>query len=90
MTPGLFRVDLFGNDLPPSSLGRATAKMECLEALCRYGIQKLRGRRAMVRPHVTVTGLANLEPVLHGYQAAVLQRALEIAGAIVFGEADAV
>jgi len=98
MLAGVIRVDLFRNANGLSTSAINVSKMDCLSAFCRLGIQKLTGwhvfglrRTAMIRPHVTVSGLATLDPVLHGYQAAVLRQALETAGAsmIVFAESGA-
>jgi len=78
--PELVRIDLFGSSLqasPPLRVGL----LECLAAFLRAGVQKLVGRRTMIRWRVTVTGLASLDSILHGYQAAILRQALEAAGA---------
>ncbi len=78
--PELVRIDLFGSSLqasPPLRVGL----LECLAAFLRAGVQKLVGRRTMIRWRVTVTGLASLDSILHGYQVAILRQALEAAGA---------
>ena len=77
----LIRVELFGDSTSPSPSARI-GRMQCLEAFIRYGIQKVVGRRTMVKPIVTVFGLTALEADLHGYQAAVLWHALDASGAV--------
>ena len=91
MVAGVIRVDLFRNANGLSTSAINVSKMDCLSAFCRLGIQKLTRRSSMIRPHVTVIGLATLDPVLHGYQATVLRQALESTGAsmIVFAESGA-
>ena len=64
-----------------ASLPPRVGMVECLAAFLRYGVQKLVGRRTMIVSRVTVTGLASLDSILHGYQAAILRQALEAAGA---------
>ena len=78
--PDLVRVDLFGSSMH-ASLPPRVSMVECLAAFLRYGVQKVVGRRTMIRPRVTVTGLASFDSTLHGYQAAILRQALEAAGA---------
>ena len=84
---GHVRVSLFGTPdhaiLPPQ-LGR----MACLEAILRAGIHRVMGTRAMIRPRITVSGLASLDAELCGYQAPVLRLALVESGAseVVFPE----
>jgi hypothetical protein len=71
-------VELFRDGgLLPANVDR----MVCLEAFCRYAIQKVTGRKRLVRPPVTVTGSQSLDPLLRGYQGVVLTQALEAAGA---------
>lgn len=90
VVPGVFRVDLFGNDRLPSTPAPGIGRMECLEVFCRYGIQKVSGRSIMVRPQVTIIGLDSLDAVLHGYQEAVLRQAFEstCASQVVFGDSN--
>jgi hypothetical protein len=89
-SPNLVRVDLFGEAKRLGQGKERISNMECLEAFVRYAIQKL--RRTLVRPTVTITGIVNLDPVLHGYQTAVLRHVFESAGAIevIFDESFAV
>jgi hypothetical protein len=74
---GSTRLELFGTQHGPSGIART----EGLQQLLCFGIMKSVGRRIMIRPVVTVTGLASLDDVLHGYQAGILLHALEAAGA---------
>src|SRR6185295_2194052 len=60
-----FTIQLFsieGTDEP------GVDRLELLEAFCRYGIQKLHDRRALVRPETFVHGAASLDRIFNGWQ----------------------
>ena len=65
--PDLVRVDLFGSSMH-ASLPPRVSMVECLAAFLRYGVQKVVGRRTMIVPRVTVTGLASFDSTLRGYR----------------------
>lgn len=78
--PALIRVDLFREAALPTT-SRPIEKMECLEPFVRYALQKLKDRRNIVRPIITVRHASALAGPLGGYHRAVLREAFEAAGA---------
>jgi hypothetical protein len=80
-TPAVFRLDLFEEDRSSRNSPGDVDRTECLEAFVRYGIQKLHGRRTMIRPLITATGVESLDTVFHGYQRGILREVFQRAGA---------
>lgn len=72
------RVELFSEKLPPND---RILRPKLLELFIRFGLQKIIGRRSIMRPTVVFEETHNIAKILSGYQNSALIEAAYKAGA---------